>query len=258
MLTLTIILFEKSIQMYDFLLTNSADGLNSVSLKYFAGDNLAASGNNLLERVKESLLQHAEVANGLITERALCKRLKVGRSTIRDALGSLQEQGLIERRKKKGTSLRRPGLKEIVDLWDTRCALEGMAIRLACPNFTEADLQNLRDLCDRRAQAAASRDHAAVDRLDIEFHQKILDVSGNQVIKDIVQKTHLFDRIFRIAYTVPSYWPEDESQPYGHREIVEMLSRRDAARSEDLMRQHIQEAKKRRIEAAIGKLNLYA
>jgi DNA-binding GntR family transcriptional regulator len=37
-----------------------------------------------------------------------------------------------------------------------------------------------------------------------------------------------------------------------------MLSRRDATRCEDLMRQHIQEAKKRRIEAAIGKLNLYA
>ena len=216
-----------------------------------------AIGENLLERVKESLLEHAG-ADRLITEQALCKRLKLGRSTIREALGCLQEQGLIERRQKKGTTLRRPGLKEIVDLWDTRCALEGMAIRLACPNMSDADLKNLKDLCDQRDRAAVSEDQDAVDRLDIEFHQKIIDASGNQVLRDIVQKTHLFDRIFRIAYAVPSYWPKDERQPYGHREIVEMLSRRDAARSEELMRQHIQEAKKRRIEAIIGKLNVYA
>ena len=135
--------------------------------------------------------------------------------------------------------------------------VEGMAIRLACSNMSDSDLKNLKDLCERRDRAAASGDQPAIDRLDIEFHQKIIDISGNQVIKEIVQKTHLFDRIFRIAYSVPSYWPKDESGPYGHREIVEVLSRRDSARSEELMRQHIQKAKKRRIEAIIGKLNLF-
>ncbi len=79
-----------------------------------------AIGENLLERVKESLLEHAG-ADRLITEQALCKPLKLGRSTIREALGCFQEQGLIHA-DKKGTTLCRPGLKEMSICGTRACA----------------------------------------------------------------------------------------------------------------------------------------
>jgi DNA-binding GntR family transcriptional regulator len=209
----------------------------------------------LLDRVKCSLLRHASNNGGAVTEQALSKHLKVSRASLREALSHLQKQGVIERRQKKGTYLRKPNLKELVDLWDVRCALEGMACRLACANVTPADVEKLRELCAIRVQAGEHGELSVVDQADIDFHEHIITISGNTCIRDIIRNTHLFDRIFRIAYTVPSYWPQDESQPYGHANIVDAIASRNGERAEKLIKRHIQEAKQRRIEALIGKLD---
>jgi len=211
--------------------------------------------DSLLERVKSSLLRHASSNGGAVTEQALSKHLKVSRASLREALSDLQKQGVVERRQKKGTYLRKPKLKELVDLWDVRCALEGMAGRLACANVTPADVEKLRELCAIRAEAAKCSDAQLVDQADIDFHEHIILLSGNHCVRELIRNTHLFDRIFRIAYTVPSYWAEDENKPFGHACIVEAIASRNGERAEKLIMRHIQEAKKRRIEALIGKLD---
>lgn len=218
---------------------------------------MAAVSENLLNKVKQSLLERLRSNGGSITEHDLSNRFGVSRGDIREALSQLDQQGLIERRRKSGTTLRRPTLKELIDLWDVRCGIEGMAARLACASITESDLKMLRDLCDRRAQAARANDEAQVNDTDIQFHEHIIAVSGNLVIRDMVRKTHLFDRIFKIVYPVPCYWPDDEALPYGHLKIVDALAQRDANQAEHLMKRHIQAGKKRRIEALIGKLDMF-
>ncbi len=217
---------------------------------------MSGISQTLVDRVKTSMLRNAG-GNGRITEQTLCRELKVGRGAVREALAELQKQGLIERRRKKGTSIRKPSLKELIDLWDTRCALEGMAARLATVNITDADLQALRDFREHRLQAAQNGDQRRVDQLDIEFHEQIIVISGNNSIREIIQSSHLFDRIFRFTYPVPNYWPQDENTSYGHENIIEALGARDPDRAEDVVKRHIQEGKKRRIESLIGKLNLF-
>ena len=212
--------------------------------------------DSLLERVKGSLLDHA-VSNGggSLTEATLSKRLKASRGAIRDVLAQLETQGLIERRKKKGTSLRKPSLKEFVDLWDTRSVLEGLAARCACSKIRDADVDYLHGLLVKRAEAAKTGDNSLVDQYDIEFHERIIAIADNSCVRDIVRNMHLFDRIFK--YPSESFSVYDESQEYGHQGIVEALRRRDADAAEDLMKRHVQAAKKSRVESLIGKVNLF-
>src|SRR3954471_2982464 len=130
---------------------------------------------SLVEDVKGALIRN-EAQNGeAMTEALLCRRLKVSGGAIRDALAQLESQGLIERKKKKGTLLRRPTLKEIVDLWDSRSALEGVAARLAASKIRPEDLQKLSDIIAKRDAAAARHDQKQVDQGDIDFHQLIID-----------------------------------------------------------------------------------
>jgi DNA-binding GntR family transcriptional regulator len=217
---------------------------------------MSGVSQTLVDRVKSSMLRHAG-GSGSITEQTLCRELKVGRGAVREALAELQKQGLIERRRKKGTSIRKPSLKELIDLWDTRCALEGMAARLACANISDADIKTMHDLCASRRLAADNGDQRQVDQEDIAFHEYIIAVCGNNAIREIIQSAHLFDRIFRFTYPVPNYWPQDEDTSYGHEKIIETLAARDPDGAEDVVKRHIQEGKKRRIESLIGKLNLF-
>jgi DNA-binding GntR family transcriptional regulator len=210
---------------------------------------------SLVEDVKGALIRN-EAQNGVaMTEAVLCRRLKVSRGAIRDALAQLESQGLIERKKKKGTLLRRPTLKEIIDLWDSRSALEGVAARLAASKIRTEDQKKLSDLIDKRDAAAARNDQKQVDQGDIDFHQLIIDIADNGCVRDIVRNIHLFDRIFR--YPPRAYSLDDENSTYSHRAIIDALASNDPDRAEDVMKRHIQHAKKRRVESMIGKVNLF-
>lgn len=214
-----------------------------------------ASDNSLVEGVKNSLILSALENGDALTEASLCKRLKVSRGAIRDALAQLEGQGLIERRKKKGTSLRTPTLKEIVDFWDIRSALEGVAARLAASKIQPRDIERLSQLIAKREDAAKRGDAKAVDQYDIDFHQTIIDVADNGCVRDIVRNMHLYDRIFR--YPASPYSAYDENQDYSHAAIVAALASGDPDKAEDLIKRHIQAAKKCRVEALIGKVNLF-
>lgn len=208
--------------------------------------------SKLLDRIKGSLFLCDQNKGDTVTEMELARDLGVSRGAIREALVLLERQGLIERKKRKGTALRIPGLKELADLWDTRCALESMAIRLACAYVTEEDVHYLTDCLKRREKASTKHTGFEIDYIDIEFHQRIINMSRNTVIQDLIQDNHLFDRIFRIPYSVPSYWQRDEEVSYGHQNIINALAARDADLAEKLLRMHIMSAKKRRIEHSAG------
>jgi DNA-binding GntR family transcriptional regulator len=210
------------------------------------------SSSSILDRIKGSLFLCDQNKGDTVTEMELASDLGVSRGAIREALVLLEQQGLIERKKRKGTTLRIPGLKELADLWDTRCALESMAIRLACAHVTEADIQYLRDCLAKRREASQTSSRYEIDKIDIEFHQRIIDVSRNTVIRDLIRNNHLFDRVFRIPYRVPSYWQRDEDLGYGHEKIIDALEDRDADLAEKRLREHIMSAKKRRIESSAG------
>lgn len=212
----------------------------------------ADNTSTLLDRIKGSLFLCNQSKGDTVTEMELARDLGVSRGAIREALVLLERQGLIERKKRKGTALRVPGLKELADLWDTRCALESMAIRLACAHVTEADIRYLKDCIKRRQEASTKNAGFEIDHIDIEFHQHIINMSRNSVIQDLIQDNHLFDRIFRIPYEVPSYWQRDEDVSYGHHNIINALAERDADLAEKLLRMHIMSAKKRRIEHSAG------
>lgn len=213
--------------------------------------------DSLVEQVKRSLLDRFHGKGAPITELHLCNHLGVSRGAVREALAQLDQQGLIDRQRKNGTTLRKPALKEYVDLWDVRCGFEVMSARLACSSITPEGIEKLKQLSDRRASAVSRNNSRSITLADIEFHETIIQISGNHVIRDMVRRTHLFDRIFHLGYKAPSHTPEDASNPHGHLAIIDALARRDADLAENLMKKHIQAAKKRRIESVLGKLDVF-
>lgn len=216
------------------------------------------STQSLTDRVKGSLFKQARTDGKPLTEEVLAEHFGVSRGTIREVLVTLEQQGLIERRRRVGTMLRKPTLKELVDLWDMRCALEAMAARLAASHFGPADADRLHGYLLARRNAAEEGKWPETDRADIAFHQHIIDLSGNGCIQEVVANTHLYDRIFLFNYSAPSYWPEDEAAGYSHQRIIEALQQHDAAEAAECVARHIQSAKKRKIEALIGRIDPFS
>jgi DNA-binding GntR family transcriptional regulator len=209
----------------------------------------------LVESVRQTFL----TSSGSLTEKALSQRHGVSRAAIREVTAHLEGQGLIERRRKTGSRVRRLTCKEWVDLWDVRATLEALAGRLACVHVTDDDIHHLSRLVAEREQAAKGGQSAhKVNELDVAFHNHIIDVSRNGYVREVTRNLHVFDSVLDITYSAPpAYWVEDERQSFGHSKIVAALACRDPELAEDLLFRHIQGAKKRRMEALIGRLDSF-
>ena len=122
------------------------------------------------------------------SERELAERLKVGRSTIREALRSLELLGLIETRRGEGTFLadyRNHGLVEVLstfilqdnqsheDVWETRLIHEISAIHSICRN------DSVRELLVWDSFRKRLEEEGGLQRED--FVRELIVLSGNRL-----------------------------------------------------------------------------
>jgi DNA-binding FadR family transcriptional regulator len=135
------------------------------------------------------------VGDRLPSETRLALQFGVSRSTIREALRTLQESGFVERVSPRIMVVRRdddePVQRELVralrrnnvtfaDLHGALLLLEPELSRLAAERAAPGDIRELQDNLD--AQARHLRDYAAWNRLDQDFHLAIADIAGNPAL----------------------------------------------------------------------------
>lgn len=134
----------------------------------------------------------------LPTERVMAEELRMSRSSIREALRTMENMGILECRQGSGNYL--TGnlnkmfsesigmmllLKQISyeEVYAVRRALESDAYTLAVRNITDEMLQRLKELC-QRMKTSEEEDKA---RLDKEFHYMIIRASENKLIISIME-----------------------------------------------------------------------
>lgn len=183
-----------------------------------------------------------------LTEEGLCAEFRVSRSPIREALGRLAENGLIDKKAKAGYSVRRLDLQEIEELYDARLVLELALIGKVCElGMDEAELARLeaywRGLYDALPTMA---EHLADS--DEEFHEVLARAAGNRVLQqmlDYVNKRIHFVRLSDI--TNPDRL---KTTCVDHLAILAAIRERDVARAAEAVRRNIEWGRSN-VEAAL-------
>ncbi|ADU31470.1 FadR/GntR family transcriptional regulator [Evansella cellulosilytica] len=144
----------------------------------------------------------------LPSERELAERLNVGRSSVREALRSLELLDLIETRKGEGTFIVESGghkLAEILasfflrdikarqDVVETRNIIETEAIRLACKRITSDQLNKLRDIIQQTVSKCAGGKYPIEE--DYLFHKLLMEASHNRLMLNIWRPLVAFSKV---------------------------------------------------------------
>jgi DNA-binding GntR family transcriptional regulator len=101
----------------------------------------------------------------------IAERLGLSRMPIRDALQQLSSEGLVEIRPNRGAVVTRLTPQEILELFEIRASLEGLAARHACENFDAEDFAKLERLLGQMKDA--TEDLVLWLKLHDEFHDLI-------------------------------------------------------------------------------------
>lgn len=130
----------------------------------------------------------------LPTEQELADRFGVHRSTVREAIRQVEQEGLLQRREGRRLFVCLPGVHDLApratrllllhqttfqELWDVALTLEPLAARLAASQATADDLALLQANVDA---SAAETGLAALVALDMEFHALVGRASHNRAL----------------------------------------------------------------------------
>jgi DNA-binding GntR family transcriptional regulator len=116
-----------------------------------------------------------------LSEIALATELGVSKTPVREAFLQLKNEGLVEILPQRGTFVFQMTGEQLRQLVEMRELLETASLRFAMRGGALLG-DALEAIVDRMASAVEARDHAAYRRHDAEFHQAIVNASGNAFI----------------------------------------------------------------------------
>jgi DNA-binding GntR family transcriptional regulator len=165
----------------------------------------------------------------------IASRLQLSRMPVRQAILRLESEGLVVNRPNRGAVVTSLGPKAILELFEMRSVLEGLAVRLAVPLLDAAALEEV----DRRTEALSEveADPDAWIRRHDEFHDYVCRSAGRSRLSDQIRQLREqvapFIRLYLTAYGAP------EMPGFEHRAIASVLKGGDPARAETAMREHV-------------------
>lgn len=208
----------------------------------------------------------SEIENGTLqpgdllpSEAELSDQFKVSRTVIREALGRLKYDGLLEssqgsRSKVAENSANRvfrmnrleaSNLTEIGFLYEFRSILESEAAALAAKRRTEGDLKEMKRIIEVLNQASAEGHDGTVE--NVNFHKKITDASKNPYLSDFMKflgsKIHDLVQADRDSSKQVGLPPEVQKE---HIAIFESISLKNSEKAREAVKTHLHNAAKRR------------
>ncbi|NKB39412.1 MAG: FCD domain-containing protein [Gammaproteobacteria bacterium] len=203
----------------------------------------------IADRLSDELITSivkGDIASGSkISEPDLARTYKVSRGPLREAIRRLEGLHLVARIPHVGARVVSLDPQQLMEIYQVREALEGMAARLACKNMTNDEITELKGLLDEHELSINQSEGSEYFQRegDFDFHYRIIQGSKNQRLVELLcsELYHLI-RMYRFRSS------QIHSRPHKalaeHRHICTAIEHRDGELAEILMRRHISTAQK--------------
>ncbi len=185
------------------------------------------------QSIKKSILAGDLEHDVRLTEEALSQRLGISKSPIREALNSLQNEGLIRIEPRRGAYLRQFSVKEVADLYDLREVLETYAVSTA--KVTPQLIAELNRSINRTSQLLKMDDKIGHIEEDARFHGAIAKATENQELCRVLSNIQNQIWLFRCK----TYDLSSSTAPKAHKAILEALEEGNSTKAQAAMRHHI-------------------
>lgn len=203
-------------------------------------DNYKPLREVVFEALREAIIQGRLKPGERLMEIQLAEELGVSRTPVREAIRKLELEGFVAMIPRKGAYVAGITVKDIVDVFEVRAALEALAAGLAAERITEEELEELERSVLMIAEATQTKNIDTIVERDTSFHELIYRASRNQRLIQIV--THLQEQIQRFRTVSLSQPGRTKVAVEEHKKIVEAISARNVELAQQLAREHIENA----------------
>ena len=188
--------------------------------------------------LRTDIVEGRILAGAKLSEAELSTKYGVSRAVIREAISRLVACHLVERKANVGARVVTLSPEGLIELYQVRESLEGMAARLAAQNMTSEQVTDLQSLLDVHAQGVKDSQSYYQEAGDVDFHYRIIIGSHNsQLITLLTEGIYHLVRMYRVQLGMAG--PRVTTAFAEHQHIAQAIANRDAELAEILMRRHI-------------------
>ncbi|MFD0981996.1 GntR family transcriptional regulator [Tropicimonas aquimaris] len=175
-------------------------------------------------------------------ESELAERLGMSRTPVREAARTLESQGLLEMRARKGVRILPVSLEDMREIYDVLTELESLAAeRAAERGYSEAELKDLTGaIADMNKALDASELEAWADA-DDRFHSELVRLGGNSRVTAITAM--MSDQVRRARAVTLFMRPLPVQSNRDHQRVYEAILGARPQEAHDLHRAHRQRAR---------------
>ena len=194
----------------------------------------------LLDRLRHLIVSGDVSPGDLLGETALAEEFEVSRTPIREALKQLEREGLVEIRARVGTFVRTPTQREIVELFQLKESLEGLAAGLLARRGDVPALDRLVANVEQEQRAVEAGDREAYAALVHDFHSALVEGADNQKLLEhyrLLMNQLAYHRIVVQTLDLPGRLSASLSE---HGKILAAIQSKDPLVAELATRRHVE------------------
>ena len=187
--------------------------------------------------LREEIYAGKLAPNSFMDELALCERLKISRTPLREALKVLTSEGLVRHEPRRGCFVSEVTEQDLDDIFPVIALLEGRCAFEAARQATDADLQALQVLHDTlqaHADAGCTQDYYETN---YTIHEAIILLANNRWLSQSIADLRKILKLSRLqSLGAPGRLAQSLAE---HLAIFTALKNRDSHGAEAAMRCHL-------------------
>lgn len=196
----------------------------------------------VVEELRQRIIDGRLRLGAGLSENALAAELGISKTPVREALLQLKVEGLVEVQPQRGTYVFRLAADQVVMISELREILEIAAVAAAIERHHPPLLARMSEIYDRMRGAFEADDTVAYRTLDGEYHETIIDLCGNDYIRDAYSLIGF--RIQALRSRLSNEALLNRLSIKDHREMLRLVKARDVPALQKLVRDHIRQTKK--------------
>lgn len=186
------------------------------------------------EHLKENIINGLIEQGEKIVAREVARQLGVSDIPVREALKKLESEGLVENVPHVGSRVSAVNIQKANEIFAIRTELEAFATRLAAQNAKADEVEELQKIVDEINTALLNADVRKISRLNTAFHQRLYQLSGNEMLCELIISLMDRSQYSRSVFTLIPDRKEKSNQE--HQEIVDALRKGNAEEAEKALR----------------------
>jgi DNA-binding GntR family transcriptional regulator len=190
--------------------------------------------------LRQSIIDGSLPSGVELNQVQIAERLGVSRGPVREALGILEQEGLVQSTPYKSVIVTPLTRRYVEELYSTRLALEALALERAMDRLQPGDLEELLGIVETMRVAAVQSDSRRVTGLDLAFHETIMRLADHELAFKLWKQLEV--GVQRCLHTQHETYTLLDEVVGTHPTLVTAIASGDKAAAREILHDHIMES----------------